>query len=104
MQEQKQLPKINFKVIKSTHFSLVSHNKEDSFSLFPLGEVSEGVMMFVEKVDSDTLERETVNHTFLDHVFAPSIKEGVGRTTGLVFVDGNNTKLSCITALAPSPD
>ena len=27
---------------------------------------SEGVMMFVEKVDSDTLERETVNHTFLD--------------------------------------
>ena len=22
--------------------------------------------MFVEKVDSDTLERETVNHTFLD--------------------------------------
>ena len=43
--------------------------------------------MFVEKVDSDTLERETVNHTFLDHVFAPSIKEGVGRTTGLVFVN-----------------
>ena len=27
---------------------------------------SEGVMMFVEKVDSDTLERETVNHSFLD--------------------------------------
>ena len=53
MQEQKQLLKINFKVIKSsdsatghhstthpvksTHFSLVSHNKEDSFSLFPIG-------------------------------------------------------------------
>jgi len=85
------------KTIGFTHNNNVSLFMTDS-------EVSEGVMMFVEKVDSDTLERETVNHTFLDHVFAPSIKEGVGRTTGLVFVDGNNTKLSCITALVPSPD
>ena len=31
-----------------------------------VGESSPSSMMFVEKVDSDTLERETVNHSFLD--------------------------------------
>jgi len=80
-----------------------THN--DTLTLFKTGQtVSEGVRMFVEKGDSDVLERETANHSFLDHVFAPSIQEGVGNTTGLVFVDGINTKLSCLTALVPSPD
>ena len=69
-----------------------THN--DSLTLFKKGQaVSEGVRMFVEKGDSDILEREAANHSFLDHVFAPSIQEGAGNTTGLVFVDGSNTKV-----------
>ena len=69
-----------------------THN--DTLTLFKTGQtVSEGVRMFVEKGDSDVLERETANYSFLDHVFAPPIQEGVGNTTGLVFVDGSNTKV-----------
>merc|ERR1711892_85569 len=83
----------------------VGYTHNGSISLFKTGQaVSDGVRMFVEKGDSDMLERETAGSSFLDTVFAPSIQQGEGRTETLIFVDGNNTKLSLMTAIVPSPD
>merc|ERR1712106_378554 len=83
----------------------VGYTHNGSISLFKTGQaVSDGVRMFVEKGDSDMLERETAGSSFLDTVFAPSIQQGEGQTETLIFVDGNNTKLSLMTAIVPSPD
>merc|ERR1711892_520153 len=83
----------------------VGYTHNGSISLFKTGQaVSDGVRMFVEKGDSDMLERATAGSSFLGTVFAPSIQQGEGRTETLIFVDGNNTKLSLMTAIVPSPD
>merc|ERR1711892_1197844 len=83
----------------------IGYTDNGSISLFKTGQaVSDGVRMFVEKGDSNKLERETAGSSFLGTVFAPSIQQGEGRTETLIFVDGNNTKLSLMTAIVPSPD
>jgi len=83
----------------------IGYSHSGDMSLFRAGSsVSDGVRMFVEKGDSDILEEESANKTFLDIVIAPPIQEGEGKTEALVFVDGNNTKVSFLTAIVPSPD
>merc|ERR1711936_332796 len=83
----------------------IGYSHDGSAPLFRPGYVvSEGVRQFVEKGDSEVLERESGNFTLLDVVVAPSIEQGEGRTEALVFVDGNHTKVSFITAIVPSPD
>ena len=72
----------------------IGYTHNGSISLFRTGSaVSDGVRMFVEKGDSNILERESAGISFLDAVFAPSIQQGEGRTEALVFADGNNTKV-----------
>ena len=72
----------------------IGYTHNGSISLFRTGSaVSDGVRMFVEKGDSNMLERESADISFLDAVFAPSIQQGEGRTEALVFADGNNTKV-----------
>ena len=63
--------------------------------MFSLGvPVSPGVRQFVETGLTDSLERETVNKTFLDAVLAPPIPLGEGETNTTIFVDTNHTKVS----------
>ena len=72
----------------------IGYTHNGSISLFRTGSaVSDGVRMFVEKGDSNMLERESADISFLDAVFAPSIQQGEGRTEALAFADGNNTKV-----------
>ena len=72
----------------------IGFTHSDNLTLFQPGEpVTEGVRMFVEKGDGSVLERETGRHSFLDTVFAPPILGGQGNTSGLLFLDGNNTKV-----------
>jgi len=76
-----------------------------SSPMFSLGvPVSPGVRQFVETGLTDSLERETVNKTFLDAVLAPPIPLGEGETNTTIFVDTNHTKISVMTKLIPSPD
>ena len=65
-----------------------------SSPLYSLGStVSEGVRHFVETGNTDKMEMETVNTTFLDAVLAPPIMTGVGETNTTIFVDSNHTKV-----------
>merc|ERR1711913_94254 len=59
---------------------------------------------FVETGDSDTLDREAATNNFLDAFIAPPITWGAGNTSTTIFLDGNNTKVSMLTKLIPSPD
>ena len=62
--------------------------------LYSLGStVSEGVRHFVETGDTDMMELETVNTTFLDAILAPPIQTGQGDTNTTIFVDSNHTKV-----------
>jgi len=75
------------------------------FQLFQEGsEVGEGVRHFVERADSDTLEREAASWTFLDSVLVPPIGQGVGEAETLLFLDGNHSQVSVVTKIVPSPD
>lgn len=80
-----------------------SHNP--GFRLFSIGSIAgAGVKQFVETGDSDTLDREAASNNFLDAFVAPPITSGAGNTSTTIFVDGNNTKVSLVTKLVPSPD
>lgn len=80
-----------------------SHNS--GLSLFKLGSTAgEGVKQFVETGDSDTLDREAATNNFLDAFIAPPITSGAGNTSTTIFVDGNNTQVSLLSKLVPSPD
>lgn len=80
-----------------------SHSKE--FQMFSIGSVAgDGVKQFVETGDSDTLDREAATNKFFDAFIAPPITSGAGNTSTTIFVDGNNTKISLMAKLVPSPD
>jgi len=75
------------------------------FQLYEEGsEVGEGVRHFVERADSDTLEREAATWSFLDSVLVPPIGQGVGEAETLLFLDGNHSQVSVVTKIVPSPD
>jgi len=83
----------------------VGYSHGTGMSLFSIGSVAgQGVKQFVETGDSDLLDKEATNRTFLDTFSAPPISSGIGNTTTRVFVDGNHTKVSLVTKLVPSPD
>jgi len=76
-----------------------------SLSLFTVGHlVDEGVRQFVETGDSEVLDQGAENRTFLDAILAPPILKGVGKTSANIFVDGNNSRVSAMTKIVPSPD
>jgi len=83
----------------------VGYSHGESLSLFSVGKlVDEGVRQFVETGESEVLDQAAENKTFLDAILAPPILNGVGKTSANIFVDGNNSHVSAMTKIVPSPD
>lgn len=83
----------------------VGYSHAPNMSLFSVGSlVGEGVRQFVETGDSEVLDREARNRTFLDAISSPPITQGLGHSYTNVFVDGNHSLVSVITKIVPSPD
>jgi len=83
----------------------VGYSHGQSLSLFSVGNlVDEGVRQFVETGESEVLDLAAENKTFLDGILAPPILTGVGKTSANIFVDGNNSCVSAMTKIVPSPD
>jgi len=80
---------------------------QEGLNLYRVGEeVSKGVREFVETGHSEILEQEIGNRSAstLDTILLPQILQGVGESRATIFVDGNHTKVSCLTKIVPSPD
>jgi len=83
----------------------VGYSHGQSLSLFSVGKlVDEGVRQFAETGESEVLDLAAENKTFLDAILAPPILHGVGKTSANIFVDGNNSRVSAMTKIVPSPD
>jgi len=83
----------------------IGYSHPSSVGMFSLGStVDEGVRQFVEKGQTDIIDQQALNKTFLDVIMSPPITKGVGTSSTNIFLDGNNTKVSLITKIVPSPD
>jgi len=83
----------------------IGFSHSNRYKLFSIGSIAgDGVKQFVETGDSDKLDREAATNNFFDAFIAPPVTSGGGNTTTKIFLDGNNTKISLLTKLVPSPD
>ncbi|XP_054260849.1 spondin-2 isoform X2 [Macrosteles quadrilineatus] len=82
---------------------LIGKSHGSSYSLFRLSQkASPGVKAFSETGRSDLLEAPGPG--VFDEFVAPAIPSGAGRTEAQFFLDGNNSRVSLMSRIIPSPD
>lgn len=89
------------------HFSKsfgVSHNA--SFSLFKVDKIaSDGLKEFCEHADTDEWENDEVSSNLVfDEFSIPKLSDPMDQVESRLFVQSNNSLVSIVTKLMPSPD
>lgn len=88
------------------HFSKtfgVSHSS--NFNLFSIDKVaSSGLKEFCQSTDTDEWENEDTNDSVFDEFIIPKLSNPLDKIESRLFVQSNNSLVSMVTKLVPSPD